>query len=72
MSTPAVRIAVTQKRANTNVINTSALTPGSFCVSDYVRWVQESALRQLPNGYKDKLFHSFSLRSMALFECSGQ
>lgn len=33
MSTPAVRIAVTERRANTNVINTSALTPGTLCVS---------------------------------------
>lgn len=30
MSTPAVRIAVTERRANTNVINTSALTPGTL------------------------------------------
>ena len=33
MSTPAVGIAVTERRANTNVINTSALTPGTLCVS---------------------------------------
>lgn len=29
MSTPAVRMAVTERRANTNAINTSALTPGT-------------------------------------------
>lgn len=33
MSTPAVGIVVTERRANTNVINTSALTPGTLCVS---------------------------------------
>ncbi len=33
MSTPAVRIVVTERRANTNVINTSALTPGTLCAS---------------------------------------
>lgn len=36
MSTPAVRIVVTERRANTNVINTSALTPGTLCVSVFV------------------------------------
>lgn len=35
MSTPAVRIVVTERRANTNVINTSALTPGTLCVSEF-------------------------------------
>lgn len=33
MSTPAVRIVVTGRRANTNVINTSALTPGTSNVT---------------------------------------
>lgn len=36
MSTPAVRIAVTERRANTNVINMSALTPGTLRVSVFV------------------------------------
>lgn len=36
MSTPAVRIEVTERRANTNVINTSPLTSGTLCASDYV------------------------------------
>lgn len=35
MSTPAVRIAATERRANTNVINTSALTAGTLCVSEF-------------------------------------
>lgn len=38
MSTPAVRIVVTLRRSNTNVINTSALTPGTLCVSVCVSW----------------------------------
>lgn len=32
VSAPAVRIVVTERRANTNVINTSALTPGTPCL----------------------------------------
>lgn len=36
MSTPAVRTVVTGRGANTNVINTSALTPGTLCVSVFV------------------------------------
>ena len=36
MSAPAVRTVVTEREANTNVMNASALVPGKSCVSVFV------------------------------------
>lgn len=54
MSTPAVRIVVTGRRANTNVINTSALTFGTSNVTICLWWIlQVCSVPEplLPNGH---------------------
>lgn len=61
MSTPAVRIAVAERRANTNVINTSAFAWGTLCVSEFGWWLFKYAVSQalVPRGSEAKVLSHF-------------
>lgn len=71
MSTPAVRIALTERRANTNVINTSALTLGTLCVSDFCLMIAKICFEPATSAewIQRQHFVTFSLKKMAVCEC---